>query len=170
MQPGNPFILCPCRGKKRKIGQSFPPLCPDFVCFLALLFFGWFFFFSKMQVVLISPPDNEAFALSASSPCLSALARLSPFLSLSHPLCLSGRQTATQTAQDGTFVRMWRHSHTQADTLIEMSYLLSRQDYMHIAILFREQDDTQLQTRWWLHTEIQCTEYTSSFNTAECVT
>lgn len=82
MQPGNPFILCPCRGKKRKIGQIFPPLCPDFVCFLALLFFGWFFFF-KNASCFNSPPDIEAFALSASSPCLSALARLSPSLSLS---------------------------------------------------------------------------------------
>lgn len=158
------------QGKKAKDRSNFPTAMSRFCLFFGFVVFWLVFFFSKMQVVLISPPDIEAFALSASSPCLSALARLSPFLSLSHPLCLSGRQTATQTAQDGTFVRMWRHSHTQADTLIEMSYLLSRQDYMHIAILFREQDDTQLQTRWWLHTEIQCTEYTSSFNTAECVT
>lgn len=170
MQPGNPFILCPCRGKKRKIGQIFPPLCPDFVCFLALLFFGCFFFKNASCFNFppqISKPLRSLLRLRAS---LRWRGSLLLSLSLSHPLCLSGRQTATQTAQDGTFVRMWRHSHTQADTLIEMSYLLSRQDYMHIAILFREQDDTQLQTRWWLHTEIQCTEYTSSFNTAECVT
>lgn len=127
MQPGNPFILCPCRKKSErsvKFSHRYVPIL--FVFWLCCFLAGFFFF--KNASCFNFPPDVEAFALSASSPCLSALARLSPSLSLSPPLCLSGRQTATQTAQDGTFVRMWRHSHAQADTLIEMPYLLSRQD------------------------------------------
>lgn len=158
------------QGKKAKDRSNFPTAMSRFCLFFGFVVFWLFFFFKNASCFNFPPRYRSLCALCFVSVPLCAGAALSFSLSLSHPLCLSGRQTATQTAQDGTFVRMWRHSHTQADTLIEMSYLLSRQDYMHIAILFREQDDTQLQTRWWLHTEIQCTEYTSSFNTAECVT
>lgn len=70
------------QGKKAKDRSKFPTAMSRFCLFFGFVVF-WLFFFSKMQVVLISPPDNEAFALSASSPCLSALARLSPSLSLS---------------------------------------------------------------------------------------
>lgn len=88
MQPGNPFILCPCRGKKRKIGQIFPPLCPDFVCFLALLFFGCFFF-SKNASCFNSPPRYRSLcALCFVSVPLCAGAALSFSLSLSPSLSL----------------------------------------------------------------------------------
>lgn len=70
------------QGKKAKDRSKFPTAMSRFCLFFGFVVF-WLFFFSKMQVVLISPPDIEAFALSASSPCLSALARLSPSLSLS---------------------------------------------------------------------------------------
>lgn len=70
------------QGKKAKDRSNFPTAMSRFCLFCGFVVF-WLVFFSKMQVVLISPPDIEAFALSASSPCLSALARLSPSLSLS---------------------------------------------------------------------------------------
>lgn len=71
------------QGKKAKDRSNFPTAMSRFCLFFGFVVFWLVFFFSKMQVVLISPPDIEAFALSASSPCLSALARLSPSLSLS---------------------------------------------------------------------------------------
>lgn len=146
MQPGNPFILCPCRGKKRKIGQIFPPLCPDFVCFLALLFFGCFFFFKNASCFNFPPQISKP---------LRSLLRLRASLRWRGSLLFSLSLTLSVSLADRLPHRLHRTgplsacdvTHTQADTLIEMSYLLSRQDYMHIAILFREQDDTQLQTR-----------------------
>jgi len=70
VEPGKPFILCP---KRNAIYPTSMLLFSPFLsfCFICRLFF-------------CSLPDVEALMLPAPSPCLSALARLSPSLTDCH--------------------------------------------------------------------------------------
>lgn len=98
IQPGNPFILCPC-SKAMSAPRCVPPVhqCA-YVCLSKKL---CYYFFSPRW----RRPDA---LLRASLRWRGGSTRL--------PLSLTDRPTATHTLQERTFVCTWRHACTHSHT------------------------------------------------------
>lgn len=124
IQPGNPFIVCPCsRSNNNSSEVYFPPyqrVLISEVFFLFLCFYLLTYLFISPQM---KPPWCSLLRLRASlrwrddsaklslSPCLRLSLSRSP--SLSDSLSPSH---STHALQERTFVCTWRHSHARART------------------------------------------------------